>query len=179
MTVRDSKGDGKVDGRLTAGSGTKLYLENGTVNRVSTSADFIMTGGYINSSSGIAIQINDTDARIEISGGEITGSVKASVNPLKRQASLLLKDRRLSYSKTGASLAQTQAPLFAAHIRGTFRGSANGLHNATKPCRYAHYRQGFDFAKGAAEGYFCLMKILMGVPFRLHRSRILFSRKRR
>lgn len=70
LTVRDSKGGGNVGGKLESWPDTKLYFESGTVENISVHGDFIMTGGCVND----GIFAAGSGNRIEISGGEITGS---------------------------------------------------------------------------------------------------------
>ena len=76
LTIRDSKGDGYIQGTVYAvAGGSTLRLESGTVEEVTANGDFTMTGGkIINEYSHQALYVN-SNVDIVISGGEISGKV--------------------------------------------------------------------------------------------------------
>ena len=74
LTIRDSKGDGYIQGEVYAVTGgSTLRLESGTVESVYANGNFTMTGGKIVCEDDIALCVDNYDVDVVISGGEISG----------------------------------------------------------------------------------------------------------
>lgn len=73
LTIRDSKGDGYIQGEVYAvADGSTLRLESGTVESVCANGNFTMTGGKIICEDNTALFVNNY-VDVVISGGEISG----------------------------------------------------------------------------------------------------------
>ena len=79
LTIRDSKDSGQIKGTVLAGWSSShgcgtLLLESGTLEEVSVTGIFTMTGGSIRNDNGSALYINCAPDTVLIAGGEIYGS---------------------------------------------------------------------------------------------------------
>ncbi len=86
LTIRDSKGDGYIQGTVVAlrisNSYSTLILESGKVRDVLVNGNFTMTGGSLISDEsdggdGYPLQSNGPNSKILVTGGEIYGSKRA------------------------------------------------------------------------------------------------------